>query len=1204
MILSENKYLEDRTQEKGYYDGGVLTPSNIINGSAILAGSVLAYRTGLLRPVIKDSMKLASKTKATGFVILNDLRKWLASDGSKEVEKSMFRLGVVDTVREFAKRDKENAKAIIAHTKEDIYSYNERLQRSLKRIKHDLRDSYISNTAENTGLLHDIKYGRKAVDAYSERMNGAKCALKSKINSELIKNRIVSDKKAAQNLKRMGYTNVTLSDLVDHEVDNFGRIRLYEKTKFRFNKNEHGETKSFLRQIEDTLNTNLVNDNGITLTQDGKPLRMHQHFKDFGKIAVDDALFKDSKGKIIDLRNQKSSMYEFIRNAATEWQIPVIGINPLQMFGADKIGKREIPFATISENTIAPFLTGVRGNTADHTIKALKSQVDILKGVDEGLTIINGNVYRINDAKKGLTKLDYKSKKRVTIIPKDMDHGTRALTYLENSQRIMGGATQKHFEDFKREDGAYKYYRQKVAKFLDIGYQESDNVRESIESAMDYGNPDGFIERTISKTRVKPYKNAEKIKTISGLFNPRNRNDAKESFFVTNRSMAIKDVVASGFDTKKILDYGHQYMADFKYNPELVNNKTGIAHFMLDRLNHGIGTMGLALSTESTGSTWDIGKNLLLKRMLPVYAAYHAYNIINMVGEGDTENGTKPGNLDQHIKSGIVKMDIGFHNLTSKLGIDTFTKSLGQLTPGSDMIMELPGLDAANLDQSGEERAKYWKKGYTAVRKGRFWSLNSTPFVGGKIEYWKPNMYRSALADAKYSDSMYGSRKERYLHMFNPYYYDQKNYYTRPYLMSSPALENVPIIGPILSGTIGKAIAPQVKMHPEYWDGDNPKSQPRLTAEANNYSQKTIEYAKANAVKSSETIAFNSQKDLGYFVNIQEVTDKSKSVSEAIYTKDQSILNNVFGFKPVQGSQFYDNSPMANVVGGLRGEQKAKEIYMTNSGAMSTIGFKGPNINQAEKNINKNGYALGQVMDIDLKAKSLDDPIVTGDTVDDFMMADPTNPNSLSNSLTNQYLNMSEVSGMYGFFATSVTGKPGNMQTQIETSGYSRSFNREFWDAEMGGLSGDLSEIFRRLVQDKRNDVNYYNPIRNIMPDWLPGAGSFTDFQHGDPYTKVAQGEERLPGQGYERLHNISMPDELNMDVGSNVMGKSKDEMILNFLHRDLPTDEEQIHIKNQEKLLRKKISKQMYEAGMSSESLVKVTDSKNGISEIGRAHV
>ena len=38
---------------------------------------------------------------------------------------------------------------------------------------------------------------------------------------------------------------------------------------------------------------------------------------------------------------------------------------------------------------------------------------------------------------------------------------------------------------------------------------------------------------------------------------------------------------------------------------------------------------------------------------------------------------------------------------------------------------------------------------------------------------------------------------------------------------------------------------------------------------------------------------------------------------------------------------------------------------------------------------------------------------------------------------------------------------------------------------------------------------------------FLPGSENFTDFTTGDPFTKVTEGEMRLPGIGYERLNKL-----------------------------------------------------------------------------------
>jgi hypothetical protein len=42
---------------------------------------------------------------------------------------------------------------------------------------------------------------------------------------------------------------------------------------------------------------------------------------------------------------------------------------------------------------------------------------------------------------------------------------------------------------------------------------------------------------------------------------------------------------------------------------------------------------------------------------------------------------------------------------------------------------------------------------------------------------------------------------------------------------------------------------------------------------------------------------------------------------------------------------------------------------------------------------------------------------------------------------------------------------------------------------------------------------------------FLPGAEYYNNFQTGDPFTKVQEGELRLPGKGYERFNRLH-PDE------------------------------------------------------------------------------
>jgi hypothetical protein len=91
----------------------------------------------------------------------------------------------------------------------------------------------------------------------------------------------------------------------------------------------------------------------------------------------------------------------------------------------------------------------------------------------------------------------------------------------------------------------------------------------------------------------------------------------------------------------------------------------------------------------------------------------------------------------------------------------------------------------------------------------------------------------------------------------------------------------------------------------------------------------------------------------------------------------------------------------------------------------------------------------------------------------------------------------------------------GTEEPVLETSARVGSIADNFWSLNIGGGYG-TTESFRRMFPDERFQLEKINPVLNEMPSWLPGAGSFTDFQHGDPYSKVQEGEYRLPGSGYE----------------------------------------------------------------------------------------
>ena len=1169
--MSDNRYLQDDTLNEGFYDEGIINAKNLVVTSAIVLGSAAGYRKGLFKDGIKSALEQVSKYKPKATETFNDIRKWLNSDAGAP-ENSIFRLGIKGTLKEFYSNGTTGAKEVVNSTKEDIGLFLKRWNASIDRLSKDASKYVVKNSTHNTDLLKSVKRVNEAVGAYSDEMMYAKNTLTSKGYSELIKKHYQSPEEAEKLLKRTGYRKVEIEDLFDININEKGKVELVEKTKFTFSANDKLENKSAKARIEEMLNYTVISDSGvITKGSDGKnPLKLHEKYKDrFKHITVDESLLIDESGKIIDLRNQKKSFQEFARNLATEWSIPIVRFNPLRMFGVDKIGKEKAFMGSISEDSVAPFLTGVRGNSKNNTIRNLKDKVDVLKGVKENVTIINGDVYRISDDKMGIVKMDYKKKKDLIFIPKHMDKGTYSLTPTENALRKMGGLSTKTFEDYSPDDG-WKYYKQKIAKFFDIGYQESNNLKDSFDGINDYTSVDSYIEKIVSKVRPKPYKNSETIKSFSNISTPGYKGKPRDSFFVINKDTTLKDVVSNKFNKETVKDYFYQFVADFDKDYESVNKQTGKLFFMLERMNQSISTVGLGLSINSTKSSWDTAKNLILKRFLPIYGAYQGYQLINMIGEDDTENGTKPSTLHQKIISGIAKTDIGLHVITEKVGLPSFIENLSELTPGSDMLEELPGITMLNLQDTADERAEYWDNGYVPVRKGRFWSLNETPFIGGKIQYYKPNALRSAMADAKFSDSLYGSRKEYFSQILNPRYYDKKNYYDRPYLMSSSAFENVPLVGPLLSSTIGKIISPPKKMHLEYWNEnqDRPKT-----------------YYEIKEMNEQNNI------NLGYIESLNKVNRDRSSKIQEIYAKDKLSIANIFKININKPKDTYNVSTDL-----ISGENRMFAAYRTSSGSISQLGYDANPTNAMYK-INRRGYTPGQVKGVIDRVSLTNNYIVNDELIKNKDSLTASSPYNFSNTLKSQFVNSANVAGIYGFAATGfITGNQGAGDTVIETSGYSRSFNRAFWDKEIGGAGGDISEIFRRFVQKRSNNINYYNPIRNNMPNWLPDENGFIDFQHGDPYTKISRGEERLPGEGYERLHGINMNELLELKIGSSSIGKTKEEIVKHFLHQDEITDSELLDIVNKGTREHERIEKLMLKSGVAIDSEVEIKDEQNGV--------
>jgi len=130
-------------------------------------------------------------------------------------------------------------------------------------------------------------------------------------------------------------------------------------------------------------------------------------------------------------------------------------------------------------------------------------------------------------------------------------------------------------------------------------------------------------------------------------------------------------------------------------------------------------------------------------------------------------------------------------------------------------------------------------------------------------------------------------------------------------------------------------------------------------------------------------------------------------------------------------------------------------------------------------------------------------------------------PYDYRQQLQQQWYTGYEAAGLRGFIASAVAknvtgGKELYSDTPILEPGSDiTSTQRDFWGLNLGGGFG-LTEAIRRIIPRRTADVEYVNPLPNNMPSWMPGEDYYLNYHQGDPYTKVDEGEYRLPGKGYE----------------------------------------------------------------------------------------
>lgn len=1150
--LTRRQRKEGYTTEKENLEESPLKKAII--AAMIGVGGIGAYKSGMLKKPISKLIEFAGDYQSLSPAVGTAFKSWAGEETKfqNSVLRKKFRHTISDAFTENKPIEKyvssvlEDTEKDLKYLKKTTKKYVEK--RMKKNMKGELSSLATTELSYNIGKMNEI----------AERFDN-RSARKAKdiMTKDFLKNFTVSAEESAKKMKRTGYRTATIDDMFEVGRADNGKLYLMNKhDNFMFDIKTRKNLAIFLNE------TKAVDSNGKYILNKKNIPKSIFETGDYKNIMVDKNLVINEFGEVADMRQNIKDINSFLRDAANEFKIPFVGINPLKFFGVGRAGVREQMFETLHPNTVQPSVTGLTGR------QKLK---DLKEFGNKRLLFSNGTAYKFNSDLQDFEKV------ADGLTLREYNHRNNIDSKL-NDFRKMSGIELRKYEEYTKEDGAFKYYKGKLSKFLDLGRQDSKSNKYE-ESLINSISPNNIIEKASDKlfsklNFTKP--NVDDIEIYSAFGEIGDDWERNEKLYVAlKKHIRWKDVM-DPLNNTTIKEYFAQF---FKGRKDVSNitESTLATYHLFERMNQAFKPFGIALGSDSMGSTKDIISGLLLKRLLPVYMVGQGIEYMTYLSERDDGDGGTT-NIKKGVANVVKDINLGVTKVKDATGITSLFKGLKDSMPGYESFSELPLIKNLGLDRTYEEQKEWYNSGMEAIRKGRYWDLGNTAFIGGKVTEYQPNWYRKIQGDADFSENKYGSRKEYFENTWYPnpvnpfapikhfitdkYHYEEKHYYDRPYLLTSPEFENVPLVGPVLSSTVGRVIKPQVKMHEEYWN--SPKGTNSLKQDSYIMDYNTDERGNENVLNDSELITNN---------NIENVS-----------TGNSNILN----IKP-KGSTL-------GVVGQNLSDD-GKEIYVTNSGNIGFIDINRDNYTKIKRELKtkspKSMLSINNAPNrepiYNLLGRNEDGELVNqnGDVI--------INPNELKNSLKDQYMDSTNVLGLYGFLANSfVTGNLGEDQDVIDTPSYAFSYNKEFWDANMGGLGGDISEIFRRFVQKRRTDVDYYNPVRNTQPDWMPGGNYFQDYKHGDPFSKISNGELRLAGTPYEKIWGIKDPLELR--IGSSFLGKTKDEIVDHFLQNDTITDEGLVDIVETGTKMHEEIEQEWLKDGFALEVEGRIEDEENKI--------
>ena len=593
---------------------------------------------------------------------------------------------------------------------------------------------------------------------------------------------------------------------------------------------------------------------------------------------------------------------------------------------------------------------------------------------------------------------------------------------------------------------------------------------------------------------------------------------------------------------------------------------TMMSQYSLQRLSMGVEEVGLGLSSDSMASPLDTFKNIALKRVLPAMIAYNTIDYLDF--EARNLTGVSLTGAAANVLSDA---DLAARNIADHTGLGFLYDQF----KNTSVIAEY--LTGSTDYQNRDEREEWYKNGESVVRKARFWSFGSaSEFRGTSISYYQPNYLRRAHSNWK-EVGIYGDPDEKWKHsplpslrhplspirfLLDPYWLEKKNFDTRPYPLTAKMFSEGTPWGAILNPTVGQLLKP-VRMLPQ---ARRQLKKGRVGEDINNVLYRINERIKRGESKDDDllivtgtdirnaeympfshptseeyNITNNQAQGLDYMDSTLEISDYVAPSGE-VYLDNKNQYNTSGKAKTTEykslarkefeeySSELLKNSDSnigQNLIGNINRAIKGDAIPRKRSIA-SMIKSVTKNEKPYSEIQRENAFDRFQTNMPDEGVYIYKNLIRDKKKADEQYYENKENPKRIDRSIYKDLLrdvgySAKQLSGIYGFLGDSGFGSD-YKKFRFENAGQMASFTRGFWDSSVGGLGGGVMEISRRFFPSTNKDVINVNPLKNEMAAWLPAS-----YRTGDPFVKIPKGEMRLPGKGYETLHELH-PDQFATD--------------------------------------------------------------------------